>query len=210
MKYGITPLFSKVFYERILDIDTKKIVSLINDNEFQKSGHGSKIDVDNICSASISKHILEKDIFSELKNIVMQEFNFFKNNIMFFENDFKITTSWLTRSTNEQSSNYHNHNNCMYSGILYLQTDKNSGDISFENFNNNRYKVNTNDYNQFNSQEWQFKPVNGLILIFPSEVHHKILKNSSDITRYSLAFNFVPVGKIGDGDSFIDMDINHE
>ena len=44
---------------------------------------------------------------------------------------------------------------------------------------------------------------NGLVL-FPSYLKHKILKHDSDIPRYSLAFNIVPVGHYGTGDAQYD------
>ena len=39
------------------------------------------------------------------------------------------------------------------------------------------------------------------IVFFPSCMHHKQLKNNSQDIRYSLAFNFMPKGKTGRGDS---------
>lgn len=209
MTYDIIPLFSKVFYKNQLDVDVKKYVSLI-ENKFQNSGTNSPTDVDNIALTSSSRFVLDAQKFVDLKNIIMKEFNNFSRDIMHFQNDFQMTTSWFTKSHKNQSSNYHNHNNCMYSGILYLQTDCNSGDISFENYNDQRYRLNVNEYNIYNSKEWQFKPIDGLIIIFPSEVHHKILKNNSDIVRHSVAFNFAPVGKLGYGDSFMNVEIINE
>ena len=200
------PLFSKVFYMKHLEIDTDKIISMI-DNHFENSGTNTSIDVDNISSVSISKSILELENFIDLKKQLMNELNNFFHNVMNYESDFKITTSWFTKSQNSQSSNYHNHNNSMFSGILYLQTDENSGDISFEDFNNRRYKLNVKEYNIYNCTEYQIKPIDGLLILFPSEVHHKILKNNSNIVRHSLAFNIIPVGEIGSGDSYLNIEV---
>ena len=137
----------------------------------------------------------------------MNELNIFFHNVMNYESEFKITTSWFTKSQNSQSSNYHNHNNSMFSGVLYLQTDENSGDISFEDFNNRRYKLNVKEYNIYNCTEYQIKPNDGLLILFPSEVHHKILKNNSNIVRHSLAFNIIPVGEIGSNDSYLNIEV---
>ena len=200
------PLFSKVFYMKHLEIDTDKIISMI-DNHFENSGTNTSIDVDNISSVSISKSILELENFIDLKKQLMNELNNFFHNVMNYESDFKITTSWFTKSQNSQSANYHNHNNSMFSGILYLQTDENSGDISFEDFNNRRYKLNVKEYNIYNCTEYQIKPIEGLLILFPSEVHHKILKNNSNIVRHSLAFNIIPVGEIGSGDSYLNIEV---
>ena len=48
-----------------------------------------------------------------------------------------------------------------------------------------------------------------MIIFFPIELFHKILKNNSDIIRYSIAFNMIPVGNIGNinSDSFLKIDI---
>ena len=200
------PLFSKVFYMKHLETDTDKIISMI-DNHFENSGTNTSIDVDNISSVSISKSILELENFIDLKKQLMNELNNFFHNVMNYESDFKITTSWFTKSQNSQSSNYHNHNNSMFSGILYLRTDENSGDISFEDFNNRRYKLNVKEYNIYNCTEYQIKPNDGLLILFPSEVHHKILKNNSNIVRHSLAFNIIPVGEIGSNDSYLNIEV---
>ena len=85
----------------------------------------------------------------------------------------------------------------MYSAVLYLQTSENCGNIMFKSFADKRYNLVKNDYNLYNSTEWGVKPVDGLLVIFPSEVFHKIAENKSDTTRYSLAFNLVTTGVIG-------------
>jgi len=197
-------LFSKPVYGRILNIDTKKIVSILEEYDFHEAGRkgtDTQNDADNICSRSDSLYVLEDKRFKFLKDELMKEFYLFALDVMRYSNKFEITTSWFTKSTKGQSSNYHNHNNCILSGILYLQTNENSGNISFEDFSNKRYLIQPKEFNLLNSQEWKIKPEDGLLLMFPSEVYHKIQKNESDITRYSLAFNLVPTGAIGYGDS---------
>ena len=86
-------------------------------------------------------------------------------------------------------------------GLNYLQTDENSGDIKFQNMETIRYQLNYEQGNLFNSIEYEIKPTNGMFIIFPSEVWHKITQNNSDITRYSLAMNFLPTGFMGFLDS---------
>jgi len=198
----VVTLFPKVFYLKHLDIDTKKIVSMI-DEHFIKAGTNTECDVDDMLSISSSFFVLNDKKFKNLKNEILKEINNFSQNTMFYKNKFKITTSWFTKTKKNQSSNYHNHNNCMLSGILYLQTEQNSGDISFEDFNNCRYKLNITKYNLYSCSEHRITPSNGLMILFPSEVHHKVLKNKSNSIRYSLAFNAIPIGDIGFGDSFI-------
>ena len=70
-----------------------------------------------------------------------------------------------------------------------------------------RYKLNVKEYNIYNCTEYQIKPIDGLLILFPSEVHHKILKNNSNIVRHSLAFNIIPVGEIGSNDSYLNIEV---
>ena len=43
------------------------------------------------------------------------------------------------------------------------------------------------------------------IILFPSNLRHSIEKNLSNKIRYSIAFNTLPLGEIGTGDSKINF-----
>ena len=194
-KSFIDPLFSKPIYGKTLNIDIKKIVSMLKEYDFLTAG--LKTDT-NASSQSSSLYILDEERFKFLKDELMEEFYLFANEIMHYSNKFEITTSWITKTMKNESAGFHNHNNCMLSGILYLQTDENTGNIVFQDSATKRYKLELDEYNIFNSEMWKYTPHDGLLLLFPSEMHHKIEENKSDIERYSLAFNLVPTGLIGD------------
>ena len=133
----------------------------------------------------------------------MEEFNSYNKEFLKYENKFRLATSWFTKTKPNEDCFYHCHSNCMISGVLYLQTDVNSGYIQFEDYSPTRFLVEPTEYNIYNSRSWTFEPKNGMIIFFPSECYHKILKNNSNILRYSLAFNFVPTGHIGRTDSYL-------
>jgi uncharacterized protein (TIGR02466 family) len=124
---------------------------------------------------------------------------------MRYKNKFEIVRSWIAKSEPGQSSNFHNHNNCMWSGVYYIDVPQKSGGITFENYDVQRFQLNVIDYNQNNSESWTIVPETDTIIFFPSEVYHKIETNESNMTRYSIAFNLLPVGEIGDNksDSYI-------
>ena len=199
----LDPMFSKPLYSKILNIDTKKIISMYDSGKhttkFHDAGENSteENEADSISQSSDCLYVLEEKRFKSLKDELMKEFHLFASDVMRYSNKFEITTSWFTKSIPGQSSSSHNHNNCMYSAVLYLQTSENCGNIFFTSFANKRYNLVKNDYNLYNSTEWGVKPVDGLLVIFPSEVYHKITENKSDTTRYSLGFNLVPTGVIG-------------
>ena len=203
----LDPMFSKPLYSKILNIDTKKIISMYDSGNHDTKFHDAdsysdmrkrrRYEESNTAQSPDCLYVLEEKRFKFLKDELMKAFYSFASDVMRYSNKFEITTSWFTKSIPGQSSSSHNHDNCMYSAVLYLQTSENCGNILFKSFANKRYYLVKNDYNLYNSTEWEVKPVDGLLVIFPSEIYHQILENKSDTTRYSLAFNLAPTGVIG-------------
>ena len=214
MKHELYSLFPKLVYTNILeDITDQQLYEIKNylDNiQYHKIDNSNK---NTYTSASKSNFIFKDEKLFSLKERIMTEFNFFKNNILKYENnDFIFTTSWIAKSEKNEISEYHNHNNCMYSGIFYVNTDENCGQLCFENFGDKRFNLIPTEYNIYNCLNFNFKPKNKMIIFFPSELFHKILKNNSDIIRYSIAFNMIPVGNIGNinSDSFLKIDTKND
>jgi len=202
--------FAKPFYKTKIELDFKKIVSLIEKINFQLSGTRNQelLNVSNLGHSSKIINVLNDKIFYFLKKIIMMEFNKFNIKYLKYKNNFKITTSWVTKTLPSQTSNYHNHRNSMFSGVLYIQTDENSGGINFLKFNNDsNILLDAEEYNLYNSNDYTIAPENGTLIFFPSEIYHKILKNNSNIIRYSIAFNLFPTGSLGYGDSSINLKI---
>ena len=212
MNYELWSLFSKTTYTNILeditDEQLREIKNHLDNIKYYKNDTGN-----NYTSASQHNFVFkDKELFF-IKERIMKEFIFFKNSILKYKNnDFIFTTSWVAKSKKNEISEYHNHNNCMYSGIFYVNTDENCGQLAFENLNNKRFNLIPTEFNIHNSQKFNFKPKNKMIIFFPSELYHKIEKNNSNITRYSIAFNMMPIGNIGsiNSDSFLKIDIKND
>jgi uncharacterized protein (TIGR02466 family) len=204
MEPVVLPLFSKVVYVKVTNIDCASVVKKLKEKMVQS---GEKTDViKNLSLSSYDKNVLERKKFKSLKDKIMEELYEYTKNVLKYSNDFKMTTSWFTEANKNQESNYHNHNNCMISGCLYLNVNKDTGGINFNNFDNYRFQLESNECNVYNSRDFTINPKNGTIIFFPSEVYHKILKNNSNMKRISLAFNFIPIGKIGyNGDSQLEI-----
>jgi uncharacterized protein (TIGR02466 family) len=195
---AVLTFFPKVFYINILkEIEFKTIQNKIKKENFVKVGVNEKD-----LYASTNMNILNNKYLKKIKKKIENEFYNFKNNYLKYNNtDFKLTTSWLTKSEKGEYSHLHKHRNSFYSGILYLQVDNISGDICFENQYNNSFYIIPTESNTYNAGEYFIKPINNMIIFFPSDIHHRILENKSDNIRYSIAFNLMPSSKIGKGDS---------
>jgi uncharacterized protein (TIGR02466 family) len=182
-------------YDRILEVknETPFWSKKINDDNTEKSA-GS--------SGSENWSILEIEKLSDLKSKVLNEFYIFKNEHMgYIHNDFRLTTSWFTSTAPGDKCDFHTHYHCMYSGVLYIKAEKNSGNIVFDPHEDYRFDLKVENFNINNSHSWWIPPEKGRIIFFDSKIHHKIEENKSNKERISIAFNLIPIGEMGFSDS---------
>ena len=189
-------LFAKhigVFY---LDIDTKKILNTIKKEKYY-------INHDYLGSEqSVSIEILNKPELSELKKQILNCFYQYKKEIYKIANDFIIPASWVAKFKPKTSGASHAHSNCMFSAVYYFDE---SSEIVFKNGLLNNLFCNPTEWNTNNCTYFEIKPKKNKLIIFPADVFHEIKPNLTKKTRYSIACNFFPVGKIGKNDSFVEL-----
>ena len=115
--------------------------------------------------------------------------------------DVQITTSWFTVTFPGGFANEHAHTNSWFSGVVYYDVyDDDSSQLQFVDPPSGVYVTPAN-MNEFNATDYRVAPERGTIILFPSDVRHKVLKNYSNIDRFSLAFNVMPKGHVDVGDS---------
>ena len=150
--------------------------------------------------------------FEKEKQIVQSYFNRFKDTVLRAENtEFEMTTSWATKCEKGSYCQYHSHKNSFYSGVLYIDDVEQGGDLEFVDTGVRPTNIVINrstDVNIFNSETFFIQPEKNLLLFFPSYLMHKINTHVQDKPRYSIAFNFMPVGKYGVADSSVDTHAN--
>ena len=116
--------------------------------------------------------------------------------------NYRIFSSWLTKTVPNGHSGPHNHANSWLSGVYYPKGSPGFGIKFYNDFRTNFYTP-PKKFNIHNSSEWTIRPENNYLILFFSEVRHKIMTNNSNEDRYSLAFNILPKGKFGFGDSTV-------
>lgn len=197
-EYTVVPLFSSPIFNTDVEPIPQEMKEHFFNIPFERmfASNGSY---------SENKYILNDSKVSWLKKQVMGSLNIYIREVLKVREgiDFELTNSWVVKHEKGDWGQSHIHTNCLISGVLYLQTDEKSGDIIFnrdtiqQNLFPNAIDIEYSEFNVFNSKRWSFKPHNNQIFFFPSSVLHSIERNQSDITRYSLAFNFFPKGKLG-------------
>ena len=114
----------------------------------------------------------------------------------------KITTSWLTAIEPNTNPIMHRHSNSWFSSVYYFQDSPYSG-LEFKNpIERDIDLVNYGTQTTPGSlMHFQLQPKKNMLVIFPSYLHHKIMKNTFNEVRHSLAFNIMPDGITGATDS---------
>ena len=153
---------------------------------------------------SIDRFILEHEPLKFLKEKLLVQINKYTSEYLKYTNNkFIINTSWFTHSKPGNYAGYHMHTNCMLSAVWYLKVPENSGNIMFDPHNDVRFAPVPTEYNIYNSTSWTITPKKGTLVIFDSRLYHKISPNSSNDERISLACNIMPIGELGDYDSYL-------
>ena len=197
-KMNIVPLFASNLV--INQVDSKFNTIDIDNINFEPSGTKDQ-------SSEISDSLYVINDYPELGIEIIKIFQSYTVDVLKLNNQFTISTSWFTRMKPGDTCRFHRHYNSFYSGLYYFDDyEVNSGSICFldalNSFNNFLIVPDSEkDINIHNSKEWQVQPQKNMLIFFPSYLEHSILSNTSKRTRHSLAFNFVPIGKYGVGDS---------
>jgi uncharacterized protein (TIGR02466 family) len=137
-------------------------------------------------TTDITNEIILKKLLNKTNNILQENFNFFK--------DFEINlrNAWINKN-NKNNYNYaHHHIENDLSGVYYTQTfSEQGGELVFYRDNSklldscNLYKV--LDCAETHT-EYSIKPINNMIIIFPSYLTHEVKPSKMD-GRISTAFN---------------------
>jgi len=204
MKSEVLQLFPISVYKSKLEIDedTKKF---IYSQEYERMGSGNG-------DFTKNKYVLDTPECKNLKTQIEKHLNIFTNDYLTVKDNinFYMQNSWAVKHNKGDWGQQHCHANSLLSGVCYLKTNKNSGNIVFHKPDGytNLFHTSTmilfNDYDNHNCESFDICPEEGDILIFPSHLMHSIKSNNSDMDRYSLAFNFHIEGELYSKDSKID------
>ena len=209
------PLFPSPVIKTFLDENTDELKDI---KDFSASNESANVreDAYNVDELIVTpdgggKRVLEK--YPRVRDILLDKFDFVCQNYLGFKKKkYIITTSWITFTPEGGSSQTHNHRNSFWSGVYYFQDEYPEGSSSIQ-FSNpitplSDYCYSAYDiekFNHYNCESWGFLPEPKQLLLFPSYLKHRVMKNNSNKVRHSLAFNIVPIGRWGECDSSYDQ-----
>jgi len=111
----------------------------------------------------------------------------------------QVTQSWLNYNPTGTSHHKHSHSNSVISGVIYFQTDENTGNLNLYRPDNQLRQLydEVTNWNVYNYEFVYFAPKVGNMFLFPSTLLHSVEENKSTISRISLSFNTFYSGTFG-------------
>jgi hypothetical protein len=134
-----------------------------------------------------------------LKSKIETSIASYMHNLLGEISDIQITQSWLNYNPPGTSHHKHSHANSILSGVVYLQTDENTGNLNLYRFENHPRQIysEVTNWNTYNYEYVYFPPKVGNMFLFPSTLSHSVEENKSTISRISLSFNTFYSGTFG-------------
>jgi len=144
-------------------------------------------------------NILKK--YKELNKEINKAIDATIKKILMLKNiNYRIFSSWLIKAKPQGFSDSHTHGNSWLSGVYYPKGDPGFS-IKFFYDNITKFFTPPTEYNIFNSRDWVIIPEDNFLILFFSQLRHKVMPNQSKKDRFSLAFNLLPKGEFGEKSS---------
>jgi uncharacterized protein (TIGR02466 family) len=192
MEYNVRNLFPIPLFEVIFD---NQVIGDEVDFIMRKIREENTLHANENNLASDESFVLDSWKLEKIKNCIGVSLKTFIDTVLEYDYEkFYITQSWVNVNNPGHSHHYHKHQNSILSGILYLNTGKDCGDVVFHrpesHYRDIEPKIKFNENNSLTWSTIHFAPQNNQLFIFPSSLYHSVTKNLSlTVDRISLSFN---------------------
>tara|TARA_B100000085_G_scaffold62199_1_gene55015 strand:- start:2784 stop:3401 length:618 start_codon:yes stop_codon:yes gene_type:complete len=180
-------LFPTVVYQNTIPVNQSEL-DIVKGIEYERmpsnNGHFTKM-----------KDVLS--VMPETRKAIEEHIKYYTKEVLSImpKYNFPIMDSWVNKHEEQDEAQKHFHANALISGVYYLQTPPDCGNIKFHkptnhnNFLNEMLNFETIFVNERNAAEYVIDVKEGMLLLFPSQVYHSTQINKAKSERYSLAFN---------------------
>jgi uncharacterized protein (TIGR02466 family) len=195
---NIIPLFSSPVYVAV-DETMPDVIDEIEQWEYQNLVGGG------LGSQSVEQNVLDR--LPSIKEFLLPHIREYVHGVMGIDESHRIDSpcSWINVHQYLEKSGEHMHRNSMFSGIVYLRTHPNCGNLVFVNNKHDVISPHKTHTNVYNSNQWTLTPLDGMVVMFPSHLVHYVENNQDTARRYSLAFNIMIRGDFGNPTSLLSL-----
>lgn len=138
-----------------------------------------------------SVNIFEEELFKRIISICTEKVQLYSN---YYNNKRNVVCkdAWINVNKPGDSQEFHVHPTLIFSAVYYIKTNQNSGMIEFMKPSGFlEEKLSDCKYSKYNSNRENYNPNEGDLIIFRSNLPHRVMTNISDENRVSLAMNFI-------------------
>ena len=207
--YEILELFPTPVFTTMLPLEFSKVTPWL----FKQEMLSEEIDSPNYGERSKNSYILEEPEAIDLKSYILELSTQYGKLLGYDYDSYRFGQSWVSYKHPGQHHTMHSHPNSLISGVFYFgePTDKTPA-IKFHKleggFNVSYLSpklVKDKRELKYSQKEFSIEFTPGLLLLFPSYLHHSVPLNKTDKTRCSLAFNVVPTVGLGEEASLTEL-----
>ena len=144
------------------------------------------------------QQLLNQPLFTEVKKEILGYCRDFADALSHIVEDLHICNSWGNVVKYGENIHYHVHCNSYISGTFYL-TEGSAFNIMNSHFRDasSFSPALRPGENPRSMESITINPKPRRIIVFPSNLQHCVLPSKSNVARYSIAFNVIPIGKVG-------------
>lgn len=179
-----------------------------------KQNMNTNVDEANYGKRSKDSYILNKPECSDLSTFILGCVQDFADNSLLYEYEkYRFSQSWISHKEPGQHHIMHTHPNSLISGVFYYgPVEPDTSAIKFHKmtgaFNQSVLAPKIKANKKASKFAWTEFAINfepGLLILFPSWLHHSVPLNRSKNVRCSLAFNVVPVIGFGEEENLTEL-----
>jgi len=209
INYEVLELFPTPVFTTMVPLEFSSITPWL----FKQEMLSEEVDSPNYGERSKNSYILDEPESKELKNYILSLVEQYGKILGYDYKSYRFGQSWASYKHPGQHHTMHSHPNSLISGVFYYgePTDKTPA-IKFHKLEggmNVSYLspklVKDKRELKYAQKEFSIEFTPGLLLLFPSYLHHSVPLNKSEKTRCSLAFNVVPTVGLGDETSLTEL-----
>jgi uncharacterized protein (TIGR02466 family) len=209
INYEVLELFPTPVFASQIPLEFSKVVPWL----FKQEMLSEEVDSPNYGERSKNSYILDEPESKDLKNYILGLVNQYGKMLGYEYDSYRFGQSWVSYKHPGQHHTMHSHPNSLISGVFYFgePTDKTPA-IKFHKleggFNVSYLSpkfVKDKRELKYSQKEFSIEFTPGLLLLFPSYLHHSVPLNKTDKTRCSLAFNIVPTIGLGEETSLTEL-----
>ena len=193
MQRGINPIFplpiflDEAEYDEYTKIQ-KELTCAKNELKFNDNGSNMILNDDPFNSNFLIDKKCNNTI-NLISNTVNKFFiSLYGDHNKLLKNDWAIAESWMTKTIKGRSAKHHDHGIADISGVYYLDTNGNDGNLVLCSIHN-QLQCNMLLYDLIDHGDIKMPLENGMIFLWPGQFKHYTLVNETDHERVSVSFN---------------------